>query len=110
VFAIVFLTLLLAPRIYRSTEIQRWIFTSGIFLEITTLVMVIAGMLVLALAGKITEVMIGTVFGGMLGYAVGRTTSKRFDMSAPVPVPAPVPLSVSTMTLPVVTGGRRAQA
>ena len=52
-FAVVFITLLLAPRIYRSPELQQWIFTSGTLLEITTLVMIVAGLLVLALAGRL---------------------------------------------------------
>jgi hypothetical protein len=97
VFAVVFITLLLAPRIYRSPELQQWIFTSGILLEITTLVLIVAGLLVLALAGKVTEAVIGTVLGGVLGYGAGRGAAKRVDLpvafSAPVAVPAPPPPS-----------------
>jgi len=89
VFAVVFITLLLAPRIYRSPELQQWIFTSGILLEITTLVLIVAGLLVLALAGKVSEAVIGTVLGGVLGYGVGRGASRRIDF----PVQAAVPVT-----------------
>jgi hypothetical protein len=108
VFGVVVITLMFAPRIFRSTELQQWIFSSGVWLELTTLVIIIAGMLVLALAGKITEVIIGTLFGAVLGYAVGRTTAKKLDTT--VAVPAPQPGSVSTTNVPVVVTGRRAQA
>ena len=101
VFAVVFITLLLAPRVYRSPELQQWIFTSGLLLEITTLVLIIAGMLVLALAGKISEGLIGTVVGGVLGYGVGRSASRRIDVPMQSAAPAPTPVSV-----PVVAGRR----
>ena len=100
VFAVVFITLLLAPRVYRSQELQQWIFTSGLLLEITTLVLIIAGMLVLALAGKVSEGLIGTVVGGVLGYGVGRGASRRIDVPMQT-APAPTPVSV-----PVVAGRR----
>jgi hypothetical protein len=108
VFGVVVITLMFAPRIFRSTELQHWMFSSGVWLELTTLVIIVAGMLVLALAGKITEAIIGTLFGAVLGYAVGRTTAKKVD--ATVAVPAPQPGSVSTTNVPVVVSGRRAQA
>ena len=86
-----FITLLLAPRIYRSPELQQWIFTSGIMLEITTLVLIVAGLLVLALGGRVNEAVIGTVLGGVLGYGVGRGASRRIEApTAPAPVAAPV--------------------
>ena len=108
VFGVVVITLMFAPRIFRSTELQHWMFSSGVWLELTTLVIIVAGMLVLALAGKITEAIIGTLFGAVLGYAVGRTTAKKVDST--VAVPAPQPGSVSTTNVPVVVSGRRAQA
>jgi hypothetical protein len=108
VFGVVVITLMFAPRIFRSTELQHWMFSSGVWLELTTLVIIIAGMLVLALAGKITEAIIGTLFGAVFGYAVGRTTAKKVDST--VAVPAPQPTSVSTTNVPVVVSGRRAQA
>ena len=107
-FGVVVITLMFAPRIFRSTELQRWMYSSGVWLELTTLVIIIAGMLVLALAGKITEAIIGTLFGAVLGYAVGRTTAKKVDST--VAVPAPQPESISTTNVPVVVSGRRAQA
>jgi hypothetical protein len=108
VFGVVVITLMFAPRIFRSAELQHWMYSSGVWLELTTLVVIVAGMLVLALAGKITEVIIGTLFGAVLGYAVGRTTGKKVD--ATIAVPAPQPSSVSTTNVPVVVSGRRAQA
>ena len=91
VFAVMFITLLLAPRIYRSSELQQWIFTSGIMLEITTLVLIVAGLLVLALGGRVNEAVIGTVLGGVLGYGVGRGASRRIDVpTAAAPIAAPV--------------------
>jgi hypothetical protein len=95
VFAVVFITLLLAPRVYRSPELQQWIFTSGILLEIATLVLIVAGTLVLALAGKVSEAVIGTVLGGMLGYGVGRGASKRADVPTGSAAPLPIPVAVN---------------
>jgi hypothetical protein len=97
VFAIVFITLLLTPRIYKSPELQQWIFTSGILLEITTLVLIIAGTLVLALAGRVNEAVIGTVLGGVLGYGVGRGASKRADVPN---------RSATTLAVPAAVNGR----
>ena len=108
VFGVVVITLMFAPRIFRSTELQHYLFSSGLWLELTTLVIIVAGMLVLALAGRITEAIIGTLLGAVLGYAAGRTTSRKVD--ATVSVPAPQPASVSTTNVPVVVSGRRAQA
>jgi hypothetical protein len=96
VFAVVFITLLLAPRIYRSPELQQWIFTSGILLEITTLVLIVAGTLVLALAGKVGEAVIGTVLGGVLGYGVGRGASRRIEIPVATSVPVPARRTLSS--------------
>ena len=108
VFGVVVITLMFAPRIFRSTELQHYLFSSGLWLELTTLVIIVAGMLVLALAGRITEAIIGTLLGAVFGYAVGRTTSRKVDST--VALPAPQPASVSTTNVPVVVSGRRAQA
>jgi len=108
VFGVVVITLMFAPRIFRSTELQAYLFSSGLWLELTTLVIIVAGMLVLALAGRITEAIIGTLLGAVLGYAAGRTTSKKVDST--VAVHAEPPASVSTTNVPVVVSGRRAQA
>ncbi len=104
-FGVVVITLMFAPRIFRSTELQHYLFSSGLWLELTTLVIIVAGMLVLALAGRITEAIIGTLLGAVLGYAAGRTTGKKID--ATVAVPAPQPASVSTTNVRVVVPGRR---
>ena len=103
VFAVVFVTLLLAPRLYRSPELQQWIFTSGILLEITTLVLIVAGMLVLALAGKVSEAVIGTVLGGVLGYGVGRGASRRSENVVLTQAPPPTP----STSVAVAVHGRR---
>jgi hypothetical protein len=78
-FAIILLALLLVPRAYRSIELQQWLFQSGILLEFTTLVLIVAGVLLLALAGKISEAVIGTVMGSVLGYGVGRGVGRRSE-------------------------------
>ena len=95
VFAVVFITLLLAPRIYRSPELQQWIFTSGTLLEITTLVLIVAGLLVLALAGRVNEAVIGTVLGGVLGYGVGRGASSRVEVPTPAAAAVAVPVTTT---------------
>jgi hypothetical protein len=113
VFAVVFITLLLAPRVYRSPELQQWIFTSGILLEIATLVLIVAGILVLALAGKVSEAVIGTVLGGVLGYGVGRGSPKRAPVEVPVAVPAPANPSLAMhvpstpSSVPIAVGATR---
>lgn len=96
VFAVVFITLLLAPRVYRSPELQQWIFTSGILLELTTLVLIVAGLLVLALAGKVSEAVIGTVLGGVLGYGVGRGASRRIEVPMQVAAPVSIPVTATS--------------
>jgi hypothetical protein len=102
VIAVVFVTLLLAPLIYRSPELQQWIFTSGVWLEITTLVLVVIGLIVLGLAGKVNQAVVGTVLGGVLGYVVGRSASRRTEAPMPVAVPAPPAVSDPVATaLPV---------
>jgi hypothetical protein len=106
VFAVVFITLLLAPRVYKSPELQQWIFTSGILLEITTLVLIVAGTLVLAVAGKINEAVIGTVLGGMLGYGVGRGASKRAELPVRFAAPVEMPIrSTAPLHVPVAGNG-----
>ena len=94
-FAVVFITLLLAPRIYRSPELQQWIFTSGTLLEITTLVLIVAGLLVLALGGRVNEAVIGTVLGGVLGYGVGRGASRRIEVPTPAAAAVAVPVTTT---------------
>jgi hypothetical protein len=108
VFAVVFITLLLAPRAYKSPELQQWIFTSGILLEITTLVLIVAGLLVLALAGKVSEAVIGTVMGGVLGYGVGRGASKRVEVPMTLPTVSPAAMPAATpVSVPIGATGRR---
>ena len=104
VFAVVFITLLFAPRVYRSPELQQWIFTSGILLELTTLVMIVAGLLVLALAGKVNEAVSGTVLGGVLGYGVGRGASRRAEVPMQV---AAAPVAAAPVAMPVTATARR---
>lgn len=100
-FAIILLALLLVPRAYRSLELQQWLFQSGVLLEFTTLVLIVAGILLLALAGRISEAVIGTVMGSVLGYGVGRGVGRRAEVPAraqadPVPVVRQTALTAST--------------
>ncbi|HTE47509.1 MAG TPA: hypothetical protein VK636_19865, partial [Gemmatimonadaceae bacterium] len=85
-FGVVLIALLLVPRAYKSPELQEWIFTSGLLLEFTTLVLIVAAILILALAGRINEAIIGTVLGGVLGYGLGRGMGRRADPPAPAAV------------------------
>ncbi|MEP6494937.1 MAG: hypothetical protein ABJF01_19780 [bacterium] len=98
-FAVVLIALLLVPRAYKSPELQEWIFTSGLLLEFTTLVLIVAAILILALAGKINEAIIGTVLGGVLGYGLGRGMGRRAD--------PPVPAAADTGRRPVSSVIRR---
>lgn len=91
-FAIILLALLLVPRAYRSLELQQWLFQSGILLEFTTLVLIVAGVLLLALAGRISEAVIGTVMGVVLGYGAGRGVSRH--ATAPLRVVTAEPATI----------------
>jgi hypothetical protein len=87
VFGIVLLALLFMPRMYRSEEMQRWMFTSGLVVELATVVMITAATLLLALANRIHAEVVGTLLGGLTGYTLGRAVQRRPEI--PVVVPAP---------------------
>jgi hypothetical protein len=102
-FAIILLALLLVPRAYSSVELQQWLFQSGILLEFTTLVLIVAGILLLALAGRISEAVIGTVMGAVLGYGVGRGVGRRGDAAVPVITSVAPPTAVRQAPLGATT-------
>jgi hypothetical protein len=87
VFGVVLLALLFMPRMYRSEEMQRWMFTSGLVVELATVVMITAATLLLALANRIHAEVVGTLLGGLTGYTLGRSVQRRPEL--PVAVPAP---------------------
>lgn len=90
--------LLLVPRVY-SKEVQASIFGQGLLLEVLTVFLLTAAILILGLADKIPEDALGTLLGGISGYVLGRTlgmrrsgepgqTRKDGDVPAPAPAPA----------------------
>jgi hypothetical protein len=100
-FALVLIILFLMPLMYRRPEVQHWLLTSGMLLELATIVIVTATVLLLALAGRIHAEVIGALLGALSGYMLGRAGSRRATHAAPAAaqarLPAPQP---SELTLP----------
>ena len=90
VFGIVLLALLFMPRMYGSEEMQRWMFTSGLVVELATVVMITAATLLLALANRIHAEVVGTLLGGLTGYTIGRSVQRRPEIPTPAPQIQPV--------------------
>ncbi|HWH50403.1 MAG TPA: hypothetical protein VN651_02595, partial [Gemmatimonadaceae bacterium] len=90
VFGIVLLALLFMPRLYPSEEMQRWMFTSGLMVELATVVMITAATLLLALANRIHAEVVGTLLGGLTGYTIGRSVQRRPEIPTPAPQIQPV--------------------
>jgi hypothetical protein len=76
-FAAVLIILFLMPLMYKRPEVQRWLLTSGMLLELATIVIVTAAVLLLALAGRIHAEVIGALLGALSGYMLGRAGSRR---------------------------------
>lgn len=89
-FALVLIVLLLMPRMYPSEEMQRWMFTSGLVVELTTIVLITAATLLLAMANRIHAEVVGTLLGALSGYTLGRSVHRRNEALAVAPVAAPV--------------------
>ena len=89
-FVVVLVIVLFAPRVYRSPELQAYIFTSGLLLEIATLVLVTGTVLALGLGGRIHAEVIGTLLGALTGFLFGRAVPRgRVELLTPAPVVAP---------------------
>ena len=118
-FAAVLIVLLLMPLMYKRAEVQQWLLTSGMLLELATIVIVTAATLLLALAGRIHAEVVGALLGALSGYMLGRVGSRRAT-NGPPPTPAPrltAPRSTATpqqalpsnSTVPAVLRGRHEQ-
>jgi hypothetical protein len=101
-FAAVLIILFLMPLLYRRPEVQHWLLTSGMLLELATIVIVTATVLLLALAGRIHAEVVGALLGALSGYMLGRAGSRRATHAPPVSAPArlPAPQTPADLTLP----------
>ena len=64
--------LLLAPLLYKTDDLRRSIITSGLLVELMTIFLLIAAVIILGIDGKIQAEVIGTLLGGVSGYVLGR--------------------------------------
>lgn len=116
-FAAVLIVLLLMPLMYKRAEVQQWLLTSGMLLELATIVIVTAATLLLALAGRIHAEVVGALLGALSGYMLGRVGSRRAtNGTVPAPAPrlaapraAPQPAIAANSTVPAVLRGREGQ-
>ncbi len=67
--------MLLAPLLYRSDDLRRAIISSGLLLEMTTVFLLVAAVIMLGIDGRIEAGVIGTVLGGLSGYVLGRSVN-----------------------------------
>jgi hypothetical protein len=64
--------LFLAPLLYKNDDMRRSIITSGMLVELTTIFLLVAAVIILGIDGKIQAEVIGTLLGGVSGYVLGR--------------------------------------
>jgi hypothetical protein len=83
-FAAVLIVLFLTPLMYKRPEVQHWLLTSGMLLEMSTIVIVTAAVILLALAGRIHAEVVGALLGALSGYMLGRAGSRRATHTPPV--------------------------
>jgi hypothetical protein len=86
-FAAVLIVLFLTPLMYKRPEVQHWLLTSGMLLEMSTIVIVTAAVILLALAGRIHAEVIGALLGALSGYMLGRAGSRRATHAPPLAQP-----------------------
>ena len=117
-FAAVLIVLLLMPLMYKRAEVQQWLLTSGMLLELATIVIVTAATLLLALAGRIHAEVVGALLGALSGYMLGRVGSRRAtNGTVPAPAPrltapraaTPQPALAANSAVPAVLRGREGQ-
>lgn len=101
-FAAVLIILFLMPLLYKRPEVQHWLLTSGMLLELATIVIVTAAVLLLALAGRIHAEVVGALLGALSGYMLGRAGSRRATHAPPATAPArlPAPQHAADLSLP----------
>jgi hypothetical protein len=73
VVAIAVVLMLLAPLLYKSEDLRRAIISSGLLVEMTTVFLLVAAVVILGIDGRIEAGVIGTVLGGLSGYVLGRS-------------------------------------
>jgi hypothetical protein len=75
------LLILLGPLGY-GRDVQLAIFQNALLLELLTVYLLIATILLLGLSEKIDKNALGTLLGGISGYVLGRTLASRTQMGA----------------------------
>jgi hypothetical protein len=73
IVAIAVVLMLLAPLLYKSEDLRRAIISSGLLVEMTTVFLLVAAVVILGIDGRIEAGVIGTVLGGLSGYVLGRS-------------------------------------
>jgi hypothetical protein len=106
-FAAVLIILFLTPLMYKRPEVQHWLLTSGMLLEMSTIVIVTAAVILLALAGRIHAEVIGALLGALSGYMLGRAGSRRATHAPPLAQPR---LAAPHATEPALPAGPTAPA
>jgi hypothetical protein len=70
--AFALIMLFLAPLLYKSEDLRRSIITSGLLVELMTIFLLTAAVIILGIDGRIQAEVIGTLLGGVSGYVLGR--------------------------------------
>ena len=73
IVAIAVVLMLLAPLLYKSDDLRRAIISSGLLVEVTTVFLLVAAVVILGIDGRLEAGVIGTVLGGLSGYVLGRS-------------------------------------
>jgi hypothetical protein len=85
-FGLLVIILLLAPKVY-NTDVQSDIFQRGLLLELLTVFLLVASILILGLAERIEQNSLGTLIGGISGFVLGRSFSRAGEAGGPLPPP-----------------------
>lgn len=64
--------MMLIPKFYSGAAIREAIFGSGLILQLITVYLLTATILILGIGGKISSEVLGTLIGGISGYVLGR--------------------------------------
>jgi hypothetical protein len=71
--AVALVALLLVPLVYKNSDLQRALFSSGLMLELMLVFLITGSIILLGLDGRIPAELIGTLLGGLSGYVLGRS-------------------------------------